>query len=179
MRFIVLSLVVLCCASLVFGQTPGSIGLYADPSASMCSIPGAEIIEIFIIHVQTDGASACQFKVELPTCLVGLSQSSFFPDTYGNYWENVYIDYTLCMLSPNILGYFTAQDMGCDNCTYVKVLGNTEEDPPGLLVEICGTVPYFTAASGGQFIYKPVLGQCECDVPTENTTWGQVKALFE
>ena len=129
MRIALITLLVLCCASLGFGQIPGSIGIFADAGATLCSVPASTIVTIHIVHLWASEVTACQFKVKLPPCLEGIGQNMAFPLTQGNFWDNVAISYQACLNAPIYLGSFLALDLGCADCTYVRVRGNTYIPP--------------------------------------------------
>jgi hypothetical protein len=71
------------------------------------------------------------------------------------------------------LSFFT--NGGTAPCCYYPVLEHATATPPGLLVVDCQE--NFQPATGGVGIIKSGPA-CNCDVPAEETTWGQVKSLY-
>lgn len=182
-KMLLLSMVLLCASSPAFAQYPGSIGLFADPGATTCDVydvPG--ILSIYAVHVFTFGATGAQFMV---TCAWGANMmylSDVVTPPYisiGNSQTGIAIAYGMCVPSPNMIltiQYF-AQGLS-DPCSYCQVMADPTANPPGIYVTDCGSPPLLLNATGGDVVVNPEPG-CYCNIPVEETSWGQVKALYQ
>jgi hypothetical protein len=170
-------------ASIAFAQS-GSVGIFADAAGTNCNLPDAVpgLTPYYVVHVYTTGATACQFKATKPACVLAsyLSDATVFPVTVGNSQTGVSVGYGTCRSGPIhvlTLNFFT-QGL-TQACCYYKVAC----DPLGSdgcasgLIDIvdCSFEPALATAGTG--IVK-ANGTCDCNVPVEDTTWGNVKALY-
>lgn len=179
-KALLLSLVLVFGASMAFAQA-GSIGIFADNAGLGCNLadPGPALTPYYIVHVNTPGATASQYSAPKPTCFTAqwLSDTNAFPVTVGNSQIGVSVGYGSCKVSPILLqtlNYFT--NGATPNCCYYPVLADPTATPPGIYVVDCQD--QLLTATGGKGIIKS-LQTCNCNVPAEETTWGQVKALYE
>ena len=74
-------------ATLVFGQA-GTIGIFSDVSGTDPTIEDRHPrnIKLYVVHMGTDGATACQFRATKPWCFDAtfLGDTQVFPCTIGN-----------------------------------------------------------------------------------------------
>ena len=184
MRFILVTLFcVLLCSSLTFAQMPGSIGLFFDQYGAECSadeVPGVTL-NVWVVHVYTSGASASEFRVETPPCLLYVAE--FVGELFialGGFRDGISIAYNGCYISPIVLGYIMFLSQGaCPQCTYMRVVDHPSPSTgiPGIWMYDCSLPPNPYMATGGEFIINP-QPECDCDIPVKETTWGQIKALY-
>jgi hypothetical protein len=176
-RVVFLTVAAVMAASMVFAQG-GSIGLFADPAGTNCNladvIPGMTVY--YVVHVNTPGATACEFSAPKPACVAAmyLSDASVYPVTVGNSQTGVSIGYGLCLGGPiNVLklNYFT-QGTTLPCCRF-PVLPHPVNGGPWMVDCANTQLP----ATGGQGIVN-ANATCQCNVPAEDTTWGQVKSLY-
>ena len=184
-KVVLLTVILLCCASLVFAQLPGSVAPFADPAGTSCQMTDiGGIAYVYIFHLWTNGATASEFKVVLPACMIHLADTSPFALKSGLFKDGTSIPYQSCLLGPINLGSMLFSMTGtCPPCTYITVIENPNSLPPAspgeiYVVDCTPGVPQLLIGTGGELIVNP-NPTCECDVPVEDTTWGQVKALFE
>jgi hypothetical protein len=189
-RLLLLTVVVLGVSSLAFAQyQPGSIDVYTDAGQVSCNFvdPGGNsLIQVYIFHTHTTGATASQFKLEVPPSAVWshLGDQWNMPTTIGTSVSGVSLGYGSCQgqLADIHLGTvnffsFTASAV-CDLMSIIP-------DPasPSGLVEIvdCQTNPNTTKyllEKGGQGRVNSD-GSCDCTVAVHETTWGGIKALYD
>ena len=175
-----LTIAMLCVASLAFAQG-GSIGIFGDIGGTDCNVydlaPG--LLSVYVVHVNTAGATASQFAAPTPACMAGatyLSDSSPFAVVIGSSQTGVAIGYGGCFASP--IHLLTIQYFGSgltSPCCYFEVVA----DPliASGQIEVVDCAENLIFATGGVGIVNPD-GTCLCDVPTQDTTWGKVKTLF-
>lgn len=129
-------------ATLVYGQA-GTIGIFSDVSGSDPTIedrhPG--IIKLYVVHMNTDGATACQFRARKPWCFDAefLGDTNVFPCTIGNSQDFVAIGYGECLSGPiHVLTMnFFSQGRSEPSCEYsIQPWSGWQfvwEDPAGLV----------------------------------------------
>ncbi len=175
-----LTIAMLCVASLVFAQG-GSIGVFGDPGGTDCNIIDAApaLLSVYVVHVNVPGATASQFAAPAPACMASasyLSDGSVFPVTIGNSQTGVAIGYGACYAGPVHILTINFFGSGLTTaCCYYEVV------PDPLVasgqIEVVDCVENLLFATGGIGIVN-ADGTCFCDVPTQDTTWGQVKSLY-
>ena len=178
-KMALLTIAMLCVASLVFAQG-GSIGIFGDVGGTDCNmfdnVPG--LANYYVVHVNTPGATASQFAAPTPSCLLAtfLSSSSPFPVAIGNILTGIAIGYGACFTGPihvATVQYF-AQGLTGPCCYYPIVPDFAIASGQ---IEVVDCVENLVFATGGIGIVNPD-GSCQCNVPTQDTTWGQMKALY-
>lgn len=180
-KWLMIALTVLLAGGHAFAQTPGSIGLYADPTGTDCNLYDLmpQVIQFHVVHVNTTGAQASRFKAPVPTCMNGaiwLSDETGWPIKIGLVPDGTIVGYGGCITGPihvmtiNIFGQGLSS-----SCCYYPIL----PDPSGLTgyVEVEGCDDVWRPATGGEGIVNPTP-ECMCDVPSDETTWSRVKSLY-
>jgi len=178
-KALLLTLVLVVSASMAFAQA-GSVGLFADTGGTDCNLadltPG--LTAYYAVHVYHAGAIACQFAAPKPACLLAtwLSDTAVFPVTVGGSQGGVAIGYGSCQGAPThvlTINYFT-QGLTAPCCVYPVV--NDPNIPSGE-IEVVDCANNLLVGTGGVGIVNS-SPNCDCDVPTEDTTWGKVKSLY-
>jgi hypothetical protein len=178
-KTLLITLALMLSASMAFAQA-GSIGIFADVAGTDCNLADAVpgLITYQIVHVNTPCATACQFAAPAPACLLAtyLSDAQVFPVTVGNSQTGVSIGYGSNLAGPiNVLGIsFFAQGL-TPPCCYYPVVGDPNIGGLIQMVDCEGTT---LLATGGTGIVNPDA-TCQCNVPTQDTTWGKVKSIFQ
>jgi hypothetical protein len=184
-RMIVVVVGIVFCVTPALAQN-GTITIFADPGGADCALYDTlpnTLIQAFVFHVLTPGAFAAEFSVPIPSCAVGLTwlnDTHVFPVTLNDSPTGVGIGYGVCYAGPIHILTINYLGMGTSlNCCPLRVeppwWGNPP-DPPGVNTTDCNhnLVP----ANAGEAIINPDH-TCPCSsVPTRDTTWGKVKALF-
>ncbi len=180
-KVVLLAVVALFAASLAFAQA-GSVGVFADPLGMSCNVVEAPPLGLkmyYVVHVYTTGATAVQYRAKVPTCMTAamwLSDTNMFPVSVGNSQIGFSTAYGMCKVGPintQIINVF-GQGLTGPCCRWV-----VDADPllPSGLIEASDCVFVVMYPTGGQAMVNPT-GSCQCSIPTEDTTWGQVKALY-
>lgn len=179
-KALLLTLVLMLAASMAFAQG-GSIGVFSDAGGSSCNLTDAApgLLSFYVVHVLTPGATASQFSAPMPACMLGasyLSDTGIFPVTIGSSQTGVAIGYGACLAAP--IHCLTINYFGgglTTPCCYYGVYPD-----PNLTsgnIEVVDCTENLITATGGVGIINPD-GTCQCDVPTQDTTWGKVKSIF-
>jgi hypothetical protein len=168
-------------AGLVFAQ-PGVIQIAADQGVTTCDVTDvAGLVTVYVFHINTIGSTASQFKI-LPSAgvtMTHLADNSAFL-TIGNSQTGIAIAYQACftgpleILSMSYLGSGTS--VACSDLTVVE---DPTANPPGLFVTDCASPPNKLIGLGSTAIINDD-GGCPCPdiVPVEETSWGQIKAIY-
>ncbi len=187
-HLLILTFVLMLTASLAFAQA-GSIGVFADDTGTSCDVLDAEVdlCKLYVVFVNHGGITGAQFQSPVPDCMTAdyMSWSSPWSVKIGNPVEpdivtglvGVAIGTGICVAAPTILVTLSFFCQGTTpECCYYPVL--PAEGVVSGLIE--GVDCSFTATfpTGGEAIVHPVAGVCECNVPSQDTTWGKVKAMF-
>ena len=125
------------------------------------------------------GATASQFKLQVDGVpLTWVGDSSPFPGVIGNTSTGVAVAYGSCLVSP--IHVVQATFMGTSAaCDMVRVVDDPIAVPPGIYMTDCASpVPNLVIIPGGS-AYVNDDGTCPCNVPAEDTSWGQIKALYQ
>jgi hypothetical protein len=177
-RVVFLAIATLFAASMVFAQN-GSIGIFADPAGTNCNLPGVPgIAYYYFVHVNAIGASASQWAAPAPTCFSGmrLADLAVFAVNLGNTSAGVTVGYGTCKTGTfHIMTALYQVFAPAGPCCRWKVVAD-----PSLSsgkIEIPDCLFLMSYGTGGQGIVN-MNQTCPCNVPTEDTTWGQVKALY-
>jgi hypothetical protein len=186
-RSLLIAFVLLSGANIVIAQPPGSIGLFADPGATICDVSDqypSGVRRIYVVHVNTPGAYGAQFRVDHVSWganLTYLTESVTWPYVaVGSSITGIQIGYGGCIPSPNMIMYIDFWGSGqSPPCSYIQVVPHLTATPPGILVPDCNYPDFnLVNATGGDVVVNPDAS-CHCDIPVHETTWGQVKALYQ
>jgi hypothetical protein len=180
MRKFVLTVALLAlCASPSFAD---NIGLFADMAANQCNItvPLGSVFSVYVVHTSTDGATASEFKVTNPTSATLISTGNDLGNSLfiaiGDPYNGVSVAYTICAT-----GTFVVYNMkflataAQPDCVYMSIVPDPGEANGIVKIADCGFIEL--EATSGQAILNPTAS-CDCDVPTQETTWGKVKSLY-
>lgn len=179
-KVLLLSFALMLVASLAFAQA-GSIGIFADPAATNCNLadaaPGLGLY--YIVHVFTGGATGSEWAATKPACHTGmwLSDMNQFAVVLGNTQTGYSVGYGACKIGTV---HICTMQMFNSGTTPACCLWQVVPHPANANGRIEGSDCNFDLIlpTGGAAIVNSNTG-CNCNVPTQDTTWGGVKALFE
>jgi hypothetical protein len=186
-KVLLLSLAVMLIASTAFGQA-GFIGLWSDAGASNCfadaSIFG--IVTIYVIHMNTPGASGAQFLVVDDA---GLAPTFWLSDSYtagvfniANSHAGLALSYNACVVSPfqsMVMSYFAQSTT--TPCVKTEVIPDPAAASGNIDIPDCTAPIPVKLKGGGSILYwNGNNTDCPCGpvVGVEETSWGQIKSLY-
>jgi hypothetical protein len=182
-KALLFSFALMLVAGMAFAQSGGSVGIFADNAGASCNLtdtPGGTLKQYYVCHVVHAGMTGSQFRAKMPTCMTGatyLSDTNVFPVVIGNTQSGYAAGYGACKPAPVHVVTINVFVMGMTPaCCYWVVDGDPAVPSGQIEVSDCGFNTLI--ATGGAGIIN-ANSSCDCDVPSDATTWGQVKALFE
>ncbi len=171
---------VLIFAPPVFGQA-GALLLADDDQGNDCDLEDktAGIRSFKVIHVSASGVTASMFSAPIPACFTGtwLSDTAPFPVTVGDSQFGVAIGYGSCLSSPIhvlTINYFCQGTS--ENCCYYRI--QPHPDVESGEVEVVDCYESLQPGFGGRAVVNPT-SSCPCGPPTQDSTWGRVKSLYD
>jgi hypothetical protein len=178
-------------ASWAFAAGPGTVGVYGDNEGVNCNYNEVGVnfaTETAWIVAIAPAHSAVEYAAPIPPCLaaaVGVAAAAQGGSVIiGDINTGVSVGYGVCKNGPWAVGKIT--------WTYVPVAFGGPQIGPCCVYPI---LPHSTtgAAMAGcelptpvKFYYTPITTStingnetCDCAVPVRDSTWGQIKALYE
>lgn len=178
-RSLLIAVCLALCASLSFAQG-GSIMLFNSTAANDCdmydSAPG--LISVYVIHMYAPCVTASEFMVgQFGTVLTYIADTVTPPFlAIGNSQSGITIAYGGSYASP--IHILTIQYFGSGispPCTHLQVVAH----PAVGAIQAVDCATTIVPATGGDIVMNPVPPDCVCNIPVKETTWGQLKSLYE
>jgi hypothetical protein len=180
-RFSLLMVSLLVLAAPAYAQLlehVGDISAYADDQGSSCNIAapgGGGLVTVFVVQKFSDGggATGCRFKGTFPASLSFVAfNTSFVP--IGNFTNDLSLGYGFCISTTTSLGSaLFINATASPACSYVSIVA--ADNFANAIATDCSFGEY--TVKTGQAIVNPDQS-CQCNVPTQPTSWGRVKALY-
>ena len=172
------------------------IGLYPHPfpdhHSDGCLIPdvSGQLTTVYVIHENSPGATASEFKIQLFNGVNMILIEEIVTPPYihiGSALTGIAIAYGYCVETwhpsyPNVILKLvfmgTGESRHCSS--FLQVVPDPAAHPPGIYVTDCADTPNLKPIVGAWGVIVTTGDYCGCDlpVPTEETTWGKVKALY-
>lgn len=184
--FLIIFAYIIFCAGAAFGQA-GGIGLYVDQDTFVqCDYDDNEaaLVPVYVVHKFCPGATASQWRVisggGFNCTFVGETHNCFYlAMDCGNTRDGISLPYGGCVDASNLLiatmNYFCMGDT--PTCAWLEVV--PDPDAPTGTIEVidCSYVKHAAVGSKIFFNNDGTCGQ-PCGLPTQTSSWGQVKALY-
>jgi len=161
--------------------------VFADVGGATCftDYSGGFLI-LYVVHVNSPGATQSKFKVvqtngaALTPFGTGTSLNGAYT-TVGSLAAGFTVWYGLgqvgaCTASPNWVISLLYNGGSSPECGRVEIVPHPDETD--VLAWDCADPPNAQVASGVSFVLNP-NASCDCTVPVWETTWGQIKALYD
>jgi len=183
-KALLLAIVLMLSSSLAFAQN-GSIGIFSDAGASLCNLydTGPALLTVYVFHVGALGATASQFKVEWdPNTFTAtkVGENYNFTLTLGSFQYGISFAYQTCLSGTFALGDISFFGSGTSQtCALIQVVPDPAAIPAGSIWTVDCTLPNgnLVAVNGGAIRVNPDP-TCECTTPAQESSWGQIKALY-
>ena len=176
-------IVVLGAANTALAQPGGNIAVYADINAISCDLMdiGVTVCDYYVIHMLApDGVTLSSFKIDTNHQGTYLGEFSPFPVFIGDSRNGITIAYGQCLTGPIHILTVTYLCQGLTPpCGYMSVVGNPNGLPPGLKAVDCLFENHLDVQGYTSYINNDGSCPCMSPVPVHETTWGQVKALYQ
>lgn len=187
-KVLLLSLVVLLSASVAFAQLPGgAVGVYMDESGSSCNfVDSGGLVSFFLYHLSSPGATAIEFLMDLSNFNFAnyFGDSSPFTLKQGAFYEGCSIAYQACLSGNIYLGSANFFGAGTTaTCARIYVTAHPIPSSPGATTPLaidCADPSNIVEVSGSMGIFNND-GSCLCtgSVPVQESSWGQIKSLYQ
>jgi hypothetical protein len=166
----------------------GRIGIFGENTGTNCAVTDAApgLLNVYIVQVGTEGSAACQYKATQPACFPAtyLSDSSPFAVVIGNSQTGVSIGYGSCRVGAvhvQTMAFFATgttapcclYTLGCDP------LSETQACALGYIDIVDCTQTYAFAKPQVGVINPNASCACVDIVAQEESSWGQIKALYQ
>jgi hypothetical protein len=177
---LLLTLVLALGATVAFAQwwENGDIGIFADAAGMDCNLSDAPgLLNVYFLHVNATGAVHSQWAAPHPACLSAehMSDVSAFPVHIGDTETGIIVGYDTCKIGTFLMtATYNVLAPASECCRWLVV---PDPSVPSGKIEIGDCSFWWEYPPGGQAIINSTP-DCTCSVPTEDTTWGQVKALY-
>lgn len=177
-RFALMVFLMLALASPAFALNGvGDISAYSDDQGNSCEfINPAGLVNVHLIHKFKVGeeSTGARFKVVFPAGMVFVA---FIPNNAlvpgGNLLEDMTIGYGGCQTAQLYLGSGLVNAAAPAPCSYIS-LGPSNFTG---LAQATDCIFEEKIVGIGQAIANPEAG-CQCNIATEQSTWGKVKSLY-
>jgi hypothetical protein len=185
MRIATVILAILLVIPVVAASQTGVIGLYADQNAGSCELvdAGQGILNIYVIHTLVVASSAAEFAVEPSAGFTATHIGDQTPYLFiGNSQTGISVAYGECLSAPiNIMTITYLFDGTSSACGYLEVVAHKYGPPAGLFTVDCQDeeAPIKLIPQGAR-LFVNADGSCPClsPVPVRESTWGQIKAMY-
>ena len=152
------------------GANADVIGVFTDATGDLCMFNTGFNTQITFMHKFSLGTTASRFKIVWPAGSSFLSFQAANPYVpIGSLNSDITIGYGQCKTGSFVIGTALA----------ILAFGVIEVQPADPITDVlyynCSYVEHISSTSWAS-VAQP--WNCYCCVPTEPTTWGQVKALY-
>jgi len=186
-RLLLMTFVLVVGATSVMAQY-GRVGIFGNATGTNCAITDAAValLPVYVVHIGATGATAVQYTATKPACTTAsyLSDTNVFSVTLGNSQTGMAIGYGACLTGDihvqtiNLFGSGTTP--AC--CIYPITC-----HPDGVSTGSCARVKidvvdcaFVVQDAPGQSGVINSTGACTCEmiIPVQESSWGQIKALY-
>ena len=183
-RSLLISFCVVFCSSIALAQPNlGSIDVFSDPGYADCNFidAGGPITAYVLVTHSVDGTTGATWMMDIPSAWIFLGQTSPFVNIFGDALNGITIGYAQC-LTGNFL-ILTVSFIGdglSPTCSHISIVPNPATSS-GLIEIVDCQLPFplkHVFDQLGQGIVNG-NGSCNCNVPIQQTTWGQIKSLYQ
>jgi len=178
-KFVLTAMLLAIAATPALAQVEG-LGLFADQAGLNCEVTDAVagIKRVYVVHLNSIGATGSEFLVDTSASTMALIVASVPAGflSIGSSDTGVSIAYQECKIGTFLVMTLTFDNFGDSApCSRLRMLEDPTATPPARIWADCSSQPH--DFPGGQAIVNADV-TCPCDVATEATTWGTIKALY-
>jgi len=176
-----LSVVVLVvCVGICAADT---IGLYSESYYSSCNIVdnAVGLLSIRVVHISPGGATASAFSAPMPSCMTGVTWYQDRPpwEVIGSTQTGIEIGYGSCKTGViQLMSIWFFSHGTSDPCCLYPLLPHPAPWAEGKVQVVDCNFNMVPAVGLVSTINGNETCPCGYPVPVEETTWGQVKALY-
>jgi len=180
-RFGLIVVLVAGLASTASAQGVGKLGIYGDTAGNSCNIldQGAPAIRpVYVVHKfdPGEGATASRFKIVATNVTMTFLGTSTSYAVLGAWDTGISIGYGQCVNTTTSILTINFFGVGA-NAACARFDMVPDPIPAAIQITTCdfGDV---NVPNGGSAIVNPDAN-CQCNIATNQSTWGGVKALYK
>jgi hypothetical protein len=189
MKTTVIALALLLCAGTSSAQTGGLVGLYSDAYWSDCNLSAAADVmaTVYVVHSSASQANGLQFRVISNWDNFTVANVVYGGNVaVGDLFTGVSVTYGACRALPYLVATLTFVPLDTPpSCSILRVIGDPASETGQVEVIDCsfqkltayGSYLCVNTSPPCCTIGGPDPG-CELPVATDETTWGEIKALY-
>jgi len=190
-RVLLLALLLLSICDVTQSQAASRITLTGDAQGLECSI--SDVSPGYVeVHIWAHDADllAIQFAAPAPDCWKGATWVAdhvpvgiYIGNSQDYLGSGLSVAFGVCVESPVYVGSisFNVQGRG-GNCCEFPVLKAQNDGYPGIegpIVVTCADPNHVAAVTASAFVNPTAQCACTASVPADDTTWGQIKAMYQ
>ena len=175
-KVLLLTFALMVSATMAFAQN-GSIGIFADNAGTSYNLPGAPgLAYYYFVHCYALGATRSQWAAPAPTCMtaVRIADMPVFAVNLGNTAAGITIGYGTCKTGTFHIMTTLYNVVSAETCCRWDVVADPSLASGKIEIQDCEFDLTYGNGGHGWVNWTPACHE----VPTEDTTWGQVKALY-
>lgn len=158
------------------------IGLYSDIEGMMCSIVDVPGLLTFYVVATVSNTTAVEFSAPQPACMVGASHigdAAVYDVTLGDSQDGAAMALGECFTGQTHVYtiYYVGAGLSTTCCLY-PLLGYKGHPAGPRRTDCTDPFPVIYPFPGVPIIVNADAA-CSCTVPTETSTWGQIKATYQ
>jgi hypothetical protein len=159
------------------------IAVYANNMGSSCEVSTAGgFFQLYFFQMSSPGSTAVEFQAVVPPGPTFFGDNSPFTLKQGNFKDGCAIAYGSCFTGHIYLGS-TAFGGTEPACSIVLVKNHPIPSVPGATSPIavdCAQPSHFQTLRGSYATFNPTT-ECHCPgtIPTEESSWGKIKSMYE
>jgi hypothetical protein len=194
-KALLLTMAILCCAGIAFAQPPGAVAVYGDSAGTTCEKydnTGAnyQYMDFYFVHVADVPATAVEFQFDAS----GLTYGSVIINDcpwllkLGTFLSGMSISYGSCQPGAPGYGIYLGHlqlkhgALVSNHCAKVYTKNHPVPGIPGATTPLAAGCPTGWLVLHGSFmVVSDDFTECPCPgtVPTTESSWGKIKALYE
>ena len=178
-KFVLTAMILVVAATPALAQE--GLGLYADNAGLSCQISDlvdGAVKRVYVIHNNSVGASGSEFLVDASSTTLAIFASTVPSSmlSIGSAETGISIAYNECKVGSFLVLTVSYDAFGTTApCSYIRMEPDPTAVPPVRVWADCISITH--PFPGGVAIVN-VNGGCPCNVATQATTWGTIKALY-
>ena len=174
-RIIVIALCGITCAGMAFAQAE-SINVFSDLGATDCFFTDTGgLVQVYVFHMNSPATTASEWMIYTPGWTY-LGEQADFELVIGNSISGVAISYGDCLNGNFKLMTINFFGSNANNCLLLGIVPSPTK--AGVRTVDCSSNSFFISGGWGRINADATCQDCNPPDPVEQSTWGQIKSLY-